>query len=116
MGADLSAPRRTWMAAERTFLAWWRTGLAAGVAALAVGRLLPEVVGGRAWPYVALGLGYGAVAVGVFIVGARRHREIAEALESGGDFPSLGRGLVLTMSIAGAALTAGTMVLILAGS
>src|SRR5690349_20549436 len=65
-------PRRTWLAAERTFLAWWRTGLAAVVAALGVGRVLPDVVDGPKWPFVALGLGYGVVAAGIFLAGARR--------------------------------------------
>ena len=32
-----SAPRRTWLAAERTYLAWLRTGLGALGLALAVG-------------------------------------------------------------------------------
>lgn len=109
---DVSAPRRTWLAVERTFLAWWRTGLAAAVAALAVGRLLPEVVSGRGWPFVLLGLGYGAVAIGVFAIGARRHREVAEDVARGGEFRPIGRGVVLALTIAGGLLTLVTMVLI----
>ncbi|HEY8583405.1 MAG TPA: DUF202 domain-containing protein [Capillimicrobium sp.] len=109
---DVNAPRRTWLAAERTFLAWWRTGLAAAVAALAVGRLLPEVVDGRAWPFVALGLGYGAVAIAVFTVGARRQRELAEDIARGGEFRPLSRALTLGLSLAGIALTVATMALI----
>jgi putative membrane protein len=105
------APRRTWLAAERTFLAWWRTGLAASVAALAVGRVLPEVVEGPTWPYLVLGLGYGAVAVGVFALGARRHHDIDNGLREG-RFPSLGGGVVAALSLAGAALTIVTMAVI----
>lgn len=108
---EVQAPRRTWLAAERTFLAWWRTGLATAVAALALGRLLPEVVGGRTWPFVALGLGYGALAVAVFAVGAVRQREIAEDLERGGDFRPLRRGVVAGLSAAGVALALATMLL-----
>lgn len=108
---DVQAPRRTWLAAERTFLAWWRTGLAASVAALAVGRLLPEVVTGRAWPFVGLGLGYGAVAVGVFVVGARRQRQLADDITRGGEFRPLARGAVLTLTGAGIVLTVATMLL-----
>jgi uncharacterized membrane protein YidH (DUF202 family) len=33
--------RRTWLAAERTWLAWWRSGIAAAAAAIGVGRLVP---------------------------------------------------------------------------
>jgi uncharacterized membrane protein YidH (DUF202 family) len=41
---DLDETRRTSMAAERTWLAWWRTGLAATAGALAVGRLAPNLL------------------------------------------------------------------------
>ena len=46
---------RTQLAHERTYLAWWRTGLAGIAAGFAVGRVLPEVVGDTNWPYIALG-------------------------------------------------------------
>src|SRR5580698_5000975 len=35
--------RRTYLAQERTLLAWWRTGFAAIGVALAVGRLVPAI-------------------------------------------------------------------------
>ena len=54
---ELDQARRTSMAAERTWLAWWRTALAASAGALAVGRLAPELLGVAAWPYVLLGCG-----------------------------------------------------------
>ena len=47
---------RTRLANERTYLAWWRTGIAALAAGFAIGRILPEVVEGSSWPYVALGV------------------------------------------------------------
>jgi uncharacterized membrane protein YidH (DUF202 family) len=52
--SDLDQERRTGMAAERTWLAWWRTGLAATVGALGVGRLAPNLLHAAAWPYVLL--------------------------------------------------------------
>jgi uncharacterized membrane protein YidH (DUF202 family) len=43
---------RTRLAHERTYLAWWRTGLAAGIAAgFGIGSVLPDVIGGTNWPY-----------------------------------------------------------------
>ena len=54
-----SAPRRTSLAAERTYLAWLRTGLAALGLALAVGRLIPALIDVHRAPFAALGLGYG---------------------------------------------------------
>ena len=56
--SELDQARRTSMAAERTWLAWWRSALAASVGALGVGRLAPELLGVAAWPYVLLGCGY----------------------------------------------------------
>jgi putative membrane protein len=109
------APRRTWLAAERTFLAWWRTGLAASVAALGVGRLLPEVIEGATWPFVLLGLGYGGVAFGIFAAGAHRQRQIESGLKAE-EFRPLGRGIVDLLSLAGALLTIATMVLIAVGA
>ena len=44
--SDPESEHRTELAAERTWLAWWRTAIAAAVAGLGVGRLLPEVVAG----------------------------------------------------------------------
>jgi uncharacterized membrane protein YidH (DUF202 family) len=38
------APRRTSLAAERTYLAWLRTSLGAIGVALAVGRLIPALL------------------------------------------------------------------------
>ena len=38
--------RRTRLAAERTWLAWWRTGIAATTASIAVGGLVPQLVEG----------------------------------------------------------------------
>jgi putative membrane protein len=65
------------MAAERTWLAWWRTALAAAAGALAVGRLAPEVLGVAPWPYIALGCGYASLAVALLAVGARRQQQLA---------------------------------------
>ena len=72
------------MAAERTWLAWWRTALGASAGALAVGRFAPELLGVAAWPYILLGCGYASLAVGLLIVGAQRQRELEHALRTGG--------------------------------
>src|SRR3954463_10228949 len=52
--AELDQMRRTSMAAERTWLAWWRSALAASAGALAVGRLAPDLLHVAPWPYIAL--------------------------------------------------------------
>lgn len=85
--SDLDQARRTSMAAERTWLAWWRTALAASVGALGVGRLAPELLDVAAWPYVILGAGYAALACGLLLAGAQRQRELEKALRTGGHVP-----------------------------
>jgi len=67
------------MAAERTWLAWWRTALAASAGALGVGRLAPEVLQVAPWPYIVLGCGYGLLAIALLAVGARRQQQLARA-------------------------------------
>ena len=67
------------MAAERTWLAWWRTALAATAGALAVGRLAPEVLQVAPWPYIVLGCGYALLAVALLAIGGRRQQQLEHA-------------------------------------
>src|ERR1700739_4105665 len=77
------ASRRTQLAAERTWLAWWRTGVGAAAVAIAVGRIVPVITHGTRWPYKVLGIGYGLLAVVVLVIGAVRPRRSAAALRRG---------------------------------
>ena len=113
--AQLDQERRTSMAAERTWLAWWRTALGATAGALAVGRFAPKLLDVAAWPYILLGCGYAALAIGLSIVGARRQRELEQALRSG-DHAPLKFHTVAVFTIGGVALTLLTVVLLLAQS
>jgi putative membrane protein len=45
-GQVRDATRRTRLANERTYLAWWRTGLTALAVSFGAGRLLPELSNG----------------------------------------------------------------------
>ena len=101
------------MAAERTWLAWWRTALAATVGALAVGRLAPELLAVATWPYVVLGCGYALLAVGLLLVGAQRQRDLERALRSGEHVPLPFR-TVGAFTVGGVALAAMTVVLVVA--
>src|SRR4051812_48399654 len=85
--SELDQARRTSMAAERTWLAWWRTALGATAGALAVGRFAPDLLNVAPWPYILLGCGYASLAVGLLIVGAQRQRELEHALRTGGHVP-----------------------------
>jgi uncharacterized membrane protein YidH (DUF202 family) len=112
---DPGAASRTGMAAERTWLAWWRTALAASAGALAVGRLAPEVLHVAAGPYIVLGCGYGALAIGLLLLGAARQRDLQRAVEEGGQAP-LPFTYVAVFTLAGTALAVMTIVLVIARS
>jgi uncharacterized membrane protein YidH (DUF202 family) len=113
--SDLDQVRRTSMAAERTWLAWWRTALGASAGALAVGRFAPELLDVAAWPYILLGCGFAALAVGLLLVGAQRQRELEHALRTGGHVPLRFRTVGL-FTVGGVALAVMTVVLVLAQS
>ena len=75
--------RRTYLANERTELAWWRTGLTALAVSLGVGRLIPELGGGPNWPYAVIGAGYAVLGTGFIVYGSWRERTVRRALEHG---------------------------------
>ena len=101
------------MAAERTWLAWWRTALGATAGALAVGRFAPNLLDVAAWPYILLGCGYAALAIGLLIVGAQRQRELEHALRTGGHVPLPFR-VVGVFTVGGIVLAVMTVVLVIA--
>jgi putative membrane protein len=111
--SDLDQVRRTSMAAERTWLAWWRTALGATAGALAIGRFAPHLLNVAAWPYILLSCGYASLAVGLLIVGAQRQRELEHALRTGGDVPLRFR-TVGVFTAGGVALVVMTIVLVIA--
>jgi putative membrane protein len=99
------------MAAERTWLAWWRTGLAATAGALAVGRFAPELLHVSRGPYVVLGVGYAALALGLLVFGAIRQRALERSILDGVHAPLPFR-LVVAFTIGGVLLVATTIVLV----
>jgi putative membrane protein len=81
---DGDATRRTWLASERTVLAWLRTGLTATAVALAIGKVVPDLGGtGARWPYVALGVGYALLGAVIVAYGLWRGREVDRAIRAG---------------------------------
>jgi putative membrane protein len=80
---DDDATRRTWLANERTYLAWWRTGLTAFAVSIGLGKLVPALAAGATWPYTAIGIGFALV--GAFCSGYAfwRYREVEEAVSRG---------------------------------
>ena len=64
------ASRRTRLANERTYLAWWRTGLTTFAVSLAAGKLVPELSSGASWPFEVIGVAFGVVGLLIAIAGA----------------------------------------------
>lgn len=90
----VDATRRTRLAAERTLLAWWRSGLTAFAVALATGKLLPELTsGGPGWLYAVLGVGYAVLGVVMSVYGTLRHHEV-EASLARGEYPAPERAVI----------------------
>ena len=106
------ATRRTRLANERTYLAWWRTGLTALAVSFAAGRLLPELTNGTKWPYEVVGVAFAVVGVAFIVQGYRRQREIDEALARGEWAPFDTRSALL-FAAAGAALGLATIALVI---
>ena len=103
---------RTRLANERTYLAWWRTGIAGIAAGFAVGRVVPEVVEGQSWPYVTVGAALTATGVLAFVYGAVRYRELDAALREGRE-PARHEGAVLVLAAIGVAAGIASILLVL---
>ena len=112
-GTEEDASRRTYFAAERTYLAWWRTGLTCVAVAIAVGGLLPDLTDSTRWPWLALGVGFAVIGVAIFALAVTREREMRRALAEGRGV-SMSTRTTLLLGVAGGLLAVCTIVLILA--
>jgi putative membrane protein len=100
--SDPDGSRRTQLANERTFLAWWRTGLTSIAVSLGIGKIAPDLADAQhRWPYVAIGVGFTLLAVAVFAYGLVRQREVHHALRQG-EYAELDIRMVVALT--GAAL------------
>jgi inner membrane protein YidH len=77
------ATRRTRLANERTYLAWWRTGLTAFAVSLGAGKLVPALTNETRWPYAAVGVGFAVLGLVFVGYGFRRHRLVDQAVARG---------------------------------
>jgi putative membrane protein len=74
------ATRRTRLANERTYLAWWRTGLTTFAVSLAAGKLVPELSSGAAWPFEAIGVAFGVAGLLFIAYAYVRQKRVEDAL------------------------------------
>ena len=107
------ATRRTRLANERTYLAWWRTGLTSLALAVGIGRVAPDVANATRWPYELTGAGFGLLGLGFLAAGYVRARSVEDALNQG-RFAPLGSVLAAALVAAGLLLGGATIVLIVA--
>ena len=106
------ATRRTRLANERTYLAWWRTSLTAFAVSLGAGRLVPDLTGGSRWPYALDGAGFAVLAIIMLVYGSRREREVSRALQQGRFVEPDGR-LLKFMTAVGVVLGTLTLALVI---
>ena len=105
------ATRRTRLANERTYLAWYRSALAAFAVGVGFGGL-PHVAHLARWPYVIGGVLF--VLLGIVFVGygSLRQRAVETALDRG-EFSRLDPRVVLALAIVGIGLGVLALVLVL---
>jgi putative membrane protein len=109
---EFDATRRTYLASERTQLAWWRTGLTAVAVALAVGRVVPQLSDSSlVWPYTVVGIAFALYGVALIAYGTRRARVVDRAIAHGSFALSPDRVLG-ALTVAGVALGLATLVLV----
>jgi len=113
--ASAKAIRDTQLAGERTFLAWWRTGVAAIIAAIAVGKLLPVLTDRGETLSVILGVGFAVVGAAAIGYGWHRHAAIEDALARG-EFSASDRRATLAFSVAGIVLALLAIVIVVVSS
>jgi putative membrane protein len=102
---DSPEDRRTRLAVERTYLAWWRTGLTAYAVALATARLVPDIAKSKHhWPYTVIGIGFALLGSGCVLYGERRRR--------GGEFEDVSPLLSLCLTVGGILLGLGLLVVV----
>ena len=107
----VDATRRTQLANERTFLAWWRTGVTAIIASLAIGRLLPRLANTDESLSIVLGAAFAVLGAVTMGYGWWRHRAVERALARG-TFNQPDPRLIFAISAAGVALALLTLVLV----
>lgn len=106
------ATRRTRLASERTYLAWWRTGLTAFAVSLAAGKVIPELSSGAAWPFEAIGVAFGAVGLLFIAYAYVRQKQVDRALARG-EYAPFETHVALVFAAFGVLLGIATIIVIL---
>jgi uncharacterized membrane protein YidH (DUF202 family) len=91
------ASRNTYLAQERTLLAWWRTALGTIAVAVAIGSILPKLAQLPKAPFVVLGAGYAGLSLWFVLRGTYRNWTVDRALAQG-RYRLLNRYMIIALS------------------
>jgi putative membrane protein len=108
------ATRRTRLANERTYLAWWRTGLTAFAVSLGAGKLVPALTDESQGPYVVVGVGFALLGVAFVGYGYRRMRDVDAAIARG-EFASPDDRFIGLLAAVGVVLGLALLAIVAAG-
>ena len=106
---NVDALRRTRLANERTYLAWWRTGLTAVAVGIAAGGIVPKLVDTEKWGFAAIGIGFALLGVTLLAYGLLRELNVSKAIASGSFAPPDPRMLLF---LTGAAVALGVLTVV----
>ena len=109
------ALRRTRLANERTYLAWWRTGFTAIAVSVGVAKIVPAITNGARWPYTVLGAGFAVVGLAFIAYGLIRRRAVEAALDRG-EYAGPDKGFLAALTLVGLLLGLGILILVVASS
>ncbi|MDX6470124.1 MAG: putative rane protein [Gaiellaceae bacterium] len=104
------ATRRTRLANERTYLAWWRTALTTFAVGAGLAGL-PHVAHVTRWPFVVAGILFALLGIVFVVNGALRQRAVESALDRGA-FSRMDPRAVVALSAAGVGLGIVAVVLV----
>jgi putative membrane protein len=108
----VDASRRTHLANERTYLAWWRCGLTCLAVGLGAGKLLPSLDHESRLPYTLLGAGFALLGIAFIGFAFVRQRRVSEAVRRG-EFEHLDDRLLAVFTLTGMLLGLFLFVLVL---
>ncbi len=106
--------RRTLLANERTFLAWWRTGLTSLTAGLAAAQIVPHLSDSEhQWPYTLVGMALCAIGTLCIVYGQWRRVAVDRAIRAG-DFAEPSAVVTTVITMVGALIGIALLVVIAA--
>jgi len=105
------ATRRTHLANERTYLAWFRSGLTCLAVSFGTGKIVPTLANETRWPYALLGAAFAVLGMIFIGFGLQRQREVEAAIMKG-EFVRPHDRMMLALTVFGAVLGVGVLLLV----